>query len=68
MLDYRIYGGTTISTPVDTIDSGGIRPDSEHGEEVYRQMMSLASQGDRGNAFYRFAKEYYDRRIPRRMR
>jgi len=69
-VDYRIYGENYfLYTRGYKIIQETFGPDSEMVGKFRAQMMSLASQTDRGNAFYQFARRYADRaRTPREAR
>jgi YVTN family beta-propeller protein len=58
-VDYRIYGENYfLYTRGYKIIQEVFGPDSEMVGKFRAQMMTLASQGDRGNAFYQFARSY----------
>jgi YVTN family beta-propeller protein len=59
-IDYRIYGEDYyIYTRAYRITCDAYGPDSMLARKFYKQMMSLASNADRGATFYRFAQPYY---------
>jgi hypothetical protein len=58
-LDYRIYGENYfLYTRGYKIIQEAFGQDSEMARKFRAQMMTLASQADRGNAFYQFARSY----------
>jgi YVTN family beta-propeller protein len=59
-VDYRIYGENYfLYTRGFRLISEEFGPDSDLGKKFYKQMMSLASETDRGRTFYDFANSYY---------
>ncbi|MES2460070.1 MAG: bifunctional YncE family protein/alkaline phosphatase family protein [Armatimonadota bacterium] len=59
-VDYRIYGENYfLYTRGFKLISEEFGPDSDLAKKFYRQMMTLASQTDRGRAYYDFASSYY---------
>jgi hypothetical protein len=59
-IDYRIYGENYyLYTRGFAVVNAEFGPDSEMAKRFYAQMMSLATQTDRGRAFYKFASSYY---------
>ena len=58
-VDYRIYGENYyLYTRGYKILQETFGPDSDMAQKFRAQMMTLASQTDRGNAFYQFARGY----------
>lgn len=58
-LDYRIYGENYfLYTRGYKLIQAAFGPDSEMARKFRAQMMTLASQADRGNAFYQFARAH----------
>jgi YVTN family beta-propeller protein len=58
-VDYRIYGENYfLYTRGYQLMQEAFGVDSDMAQKFYAQMMSLASQVDRGNAFYQFARAY----------
>ena len=61
-MDYRIYGENYfLYTRGYQLIQKAFGTESDMARKFYAQMMNLASQADRGNAFYQFAKPYAGR-------